>query len=46
MKLTSFRLTDQVHVKDMDEVGLITPEIEAQLPVALKERLKQVREHS
>jgi len=26
MKLTSFRLRDKVHVKDMDAVGLITPE--------------------
>ena len=43
MKLTSFRLKDQVHIQDMDSVGLITPEIENSLPEALRERLKQVR---
>jgi hypothetical protein len=43
MKLTSFRLKDKTHVVDMDSVGLITPEIEAGLPDALRERLKQVR---
>jgi hypothetical protein len=43
MKLTSFRLKDKIHVLDMDSVGLITPEIEAGLPDALRERLQQVR---
>jgi hypothetical protein len=43
MKLTSFRLRDQVHIQDMDLVGLITPEIENSLPEALRERLKKVR---
>ena len=43
MKLTSFRLRDQVHIQDMDSVGLITPEIENSLPEALRERLKRVR---
>lgn len=43
MKLTSFRLRDQVHVKDLDETGLITPEIEAGLSPLLRERLTQVR---
>jgi hypothetical protein len=43
MKLTSFRLKDQVHVQDMDSVGLITPEIENSLSAALGERLKLVR---
>ena len=43
MKLTSFRLKDQVHLKDLDEVGLITPEIEAGLPPLLRERLAEVR---
>jgi hypothetical protein len=43
MKLTSFRLKDKTHIVDMDSVGLITPEIEAELPEALRERLKQVR---
>src|SRR6266446_5067737 len=31
MKLTSFRLKDRVHIHALDGVGLITPEIEAQL---------------
>jgi hypothetical protein len=43
MKLTSFRLKDQVHIQDMDSVGLITPEIEDSLSAALQERLKKVR---
>ena len=43
MKLTSFREKDRVHVRDMDGVGLITPEIEAGLPEVLRERLAQVR---
>jgi hypothetical protein len=43
MKLTSFRLKDKVHIQDMDSVGLITPAVEAALPEALRERLKEVR---
>jgi hypothetical protein len=43
MKLTSFRLKDKVHIQDLDGVGLITLEIEAALPDALRERLKEVR---
>ncbi len=43
MKLTGFRLKDKVHIQDMDSVGLITPEIEADLPQALLDRLKEVR---
>jgi hypothetical protein len=43
MKLTSFRDKDRVHVRDMDSVGLITPEIEAGLPEALRQRLAEVR---
>ena len=43
MKLTSFRLKDQVHIKDMDEVGLITPDIEKDLSPILRERLAHVR---
>jgi hypothetical protein len=43
MKLISFRLRDKTHLIDMDSVGLITPEIEAGLPDALRERLQQVR---
>ena len=43
MKLTSFRAKDEAHVKDLDEAGLITPEIEAGLSPALRERLLQTR---
>ena len=43
MKLTSFRLKDKVHIQDLDGAGLITPEIEAQLPDLLKQRLAEVR---
>ena len=43
MKLTSYRLKDQVHIQDLDAVGLITPGIDAQLPEILRERLRQVR---
>jgi hypothetical protein len=45
MKLTSFRIKDQTHIKDLDDAGLITPEIEATLSAALRERLVYVREH-
>ena len=43
MKLTRFRLKDQMHIKDLEEAGLITPEIEAGLPAVLRERLAQVQ---
>lgn len=43
MKLTSFRAKDEAHINDLDEQGLITPEIEAGLPPALWERLAQAR---
>ena len=43
MKLTSFRLKDQVHLQDLDEAGLITVEIEGQLSAVLLERLAEVR---
>jgi hypothetical protein len=43
MKLTSYRLKDRVHIQDMDAVGLITPEIEAELPDLLRARLEEVR---
>lgn len=43
MKLTSFRDRDRVHVRDLDSVGLITPEIEAGLSPVLRERLAHVR---
>ena len=43
MKLTSFRLKDQLHIKDMDEARLITPDIEARLSDELLARLAAVR---
>ena len=43
MKLTSFRDKDRVHVRDLDGVGLITPEVEAGLSPTLAERLKHIR---
>ena len=43
MKLTSFRLKDKVHIQDMDSVGLITPELEQELPELLRGRLAEVR---
>ncbi len=44
MKLTSFRASDEAHLKDLDEAGLITAEIESGLSAALLERLKRARE--
>jgi len=43
MKLTSFRIRDEAHLKDLDEAGLITPEIEAGLSPVFRERLSRVR---
>jgi hypothetical protein len=43
MKLISFRQRDKTHLIDMDSVGLITPEIEAGLSQALRDRLEKVR---
>ena len=43
MKLTSYRLKDRVHIQDLNGVGLITPEIEADLPELLRERLAEIR---
>ncbi|HME11067.1 MAG TPA: hypothetical protein VKG25_28690 [Bryobacteraceae bacterium] len=43
MKLTSFRAKDETHLKDLDEAGLITPDIEAVLSSVLAQRLEQVR---
>jgi hypothetical protein len=44
MKLSSYRLKDQVHIKSMDAAGLITPEVEAKLGEGLLTRLQHVRE--
>jgi hypothetical protein len=43
MKLTSFRASDEAHLKDLDDAGVITPEIEAGLSPVLAERLARVR---
>jgi hypothetical protein len=43
MKLTSYRLRDQVHIQDLDELGLITREIESGLSPFLRDRLARVR---
>jgi hypothetical protein len=43
MKLTSFRSKDETHLKDLDEAGLITPEVEAGLSETSRARLAQVR---
>ncbi len=43
MKLTSFRARDETQLKDLDEAGLITPEIEATLSPILAVRMTQVR---
>ena len=43
MKLTSFRAKDAAHLIDLDEAGLITPEIESGLPPLLRERLAEAR---
>jgi len=43
MKLTSYRLKDRVHIQDLDGAGLIGPEVEAQLPRLLLDRLAEIR---
>jgi hypothetical protein len=43
MKLTSFRIKDQMHLKDLDEAGLITPDAETGLSPVLAERLARTR---
>ena len=43
MKLTSFRLKDKVHIQNLDGAGLITPQIESELPEVLRQRLAEVR---
>ncbi len=44
MKLSSWRLKDQVHVQVMDAAGLITPGVEDTLSAELKGRLQYARE--
>jgi hypothetical protein len=42
MKLTSFRLKDQVHIQDMIGVGLVDESWLPRLPVELSSRLKEL----
>ena len=43
MKLNSLRPKDLLHLETLDEAGLITPDVERQLPQVLQERLKEAR---
>ena len=43
MKLTSYRAKDEAHLKDLDEAGLITPQMVASLSLVLRQRLSQMR---
>lgn len=43
MKLSNNRDIDRVHVRDLDSVGLITPQIESALPAILFSRLQEIR---
>uniref|UniRef100_A0A7C2JX89 Nucleotidyltransferase family protein n=1 Tax=Schlesneria paludicola TaxID=360056 RepID=A0A7C2JX89_9PLAN len=45
MKLTSFRLKDQVHLQDMVQVGLIDDTWPDQFPPPLSDRLRQIIEN-
>lgn len=43
MKLTANRDKDRTHIRDMLELKMITPELEAQLPADLRARLDAIR---
>jgi hypothetical protein len=43
MKLSCYRDIDRVHVRDMDAVGLVTPQAEAALAPILLARLQEIR---
>jgi hypothetical protein len=45
MKLTSFRLKDQVHLQDLVQVGLIDSTWPKRFPAPLSERLQQILEN-
>jgi len=45
MKLTSNRLKDMTHIRDMLNVGLITGEMEDKLPQILRERFEFIKAH-
>lgn len=44
MKLTSLRAKDITHVQDLIQWKLLTPKIEASLPVDLRERLRKIKQ--
>jgi hypothetical protein len=44
MKLTSFRLVDQVHVQDLLRLGLIDDSMRSELPEVLRQRLEQIED--
>lgn len=46
IKLTAYRLKDQVHIQDLLDLGLITAEIETSLQPELRMRLQQVKEQT
>ncbi len=43
MKLNSLRPKDLLHLETLDDVGLITPDVERQLPPVLQDRLEEAR---
>ena len=43
MKLTAFRDKDRTHLRDMLELNMITPELDAALPPELRARLDELR---
>ena len=43
MKLTSFRLKDQMHLKDLDEAGLLAENVVQNLAPELRDRLMTIR---
>lgn len=43
MKLTAFRDKDRTHLRDMLELDMITPELDAALPPELRARLDELR---
>ncbi|MEO6759084.1 MAG: hypothetical protein ABIO24_06480 [Saprospiraceae bacterium] len=45
VNLTSNRFKDMAHIRDMRNVGLITPEIEAAVPEQLRDRLAFIKSH-
>jgi hypothetical protein len=44
-RLTRNKMKDMMYLRDMLDVGLITPEMEVPLPPALRDRLEWVKAH-